>query len=193
MHDVVGRQIPHDSLVLHKIIRLWCMAPIKKKAESQREAFRCGRLAEPQIEGSIPHFIIQHSNNTISIVSIAGVGLMRYSHALIASVSPDGMGILRCTQSDSFPDSAKLVPLISRNTDSIHANIQHGLWFMCSIEYNHKSSIIMTSRDRNIVSEHMAGKNLKILDLRFLVDRDALKLIIPGIDYRLQVMHKQVI
>ena len=39
----------------------------------------------------------------------------------------------------------------------------------------------------------MAGKNLKILDLRFLVDRDALKLIIPGIDYRLQVMHKQVI
>ena len=131
MHDVVGRKIPHDTLVLQKIICPWCMDPIKKKAKSQREAFRCGRLAEYQIEGSIPHFIIQHSNDTISIVSIAGVVLMRYSHALIASVFPYGIGILRCTQSDSFPDSAKLVPLISRKTYPIHANIQHGLWFMC--------------------------------------------------------------
>ena len=112
---------------------------------------------------------------------------------LIRAFYPDGIGILRCTQSDNFPDSAKLVPLISRKTYPIHANIQHGLWFMCSIEYKHKSSIIMTSRARNIVSKHIAGKKLKTLDLRFSVDRDAFKLIIPGIDYCLQMMYKQVI
>ena len=125
MRNVVGRQTPHNSLVLQKIIRYWCMAQIKNKVKAQREAFH--------IEGIIPHFILQHSNNTIVIANIAGFGLLRSSRALIAAVFPDRMGILRCTQSDSFPDSAKLVPLISRKNNSIHASVQHGLWFMCSM------------------------------------------------------------
>ena len=125
MSDVVGRQIPHDSLVFQKIIFSWCMAPIEKKAQDQREAYRCGRLVEPQFEGSIPYFILQHSNKTIEIAIIAGFGLLRSYRKSISDVSPDSMGIFKCTQSDSFPDSARSVPLISRKTASIYANIQH--------------------------------------------------------------------
>ena len=61
------------------------------------------------------------------------------------------------------------------------------------MEYKNKLLTITTIRYRNIVSEHMASKKLKILDLSLSVDRDAFKLIIPEINYRLQVMHKQVI
>ena len=41
-----------------------------------------------------------------------------------------------------------------------------------------------------MVSEHISGKTLKILDLNLLVNRDALKLIIPEINYHSQVMHE---
>ena len=98
MRYVVGIQIPHDSLVFNKIIRSWCMALIKKKVKSQREAFICVILAEPQIKGSIPHLILQNSNNTAVIARIVGIGFLRSSCALIAAVSPEEMGILRCTQ-----------------------------------------------------------------------------------------------
>ena len=39
----------------------------------------------------------------------------------------------------------------------------------------------------------MAGKKPKILDLRLSFNRNTFKLIIPKIDYRLQVMHEQVV
>ena len=157
MHDMVYRTLPHDSLVFERIVRSWCMASIKSKSKAVRTAFRCGRLAETQIEGSIAHFIFHHSNETVAITNIMNVGLLRSHSTLIAAVSPDGIAILRCTHLDTFSDSTKLGQIVS-SSDSINVDVENGLLFICSMEYKHKSTLITSNKAKNIVSEHMAGK-----------------------------------
>ena len=85
------------------------MVPIKSKSKAVKTAFRFGRLAEPFIEGSIQQSVYHHSNTTLSIVDIMNVGLLRSHDTPIAAVSPDGVAILKCTPSDNFPDSRKLI------------------------------------------------------------------------------------
>ena len=87
MSGIVHRKIPHDLFVFQKIVRSWCMAPNKSQSKAVKTAFRCGRLAEPLIEGSIQQFVSHHSNATLAIVVIMNVGLLRSHGTPIAALS----------------------------------------------------------------------------------------------------------
>ena len=92
------------------------------------------------------------------------VGLLRSHDTPIAAVSPDGVAILKCTPSDNFPDSSKLVGTVSSN-DTFAFDVDNEVSFIFSMEYKHKSTLITSSKSREIVSDHLGGKRLTVLDL----------------------------
>lgn len=119
MRLVVRSQIPSDELVFEKIVKSWCMSPIKKKSKAIIEAFRQGRLAEEEINKSIPSFISHHTNGLLAVTHQRSVGLMQSMdcHTKIAAVSPDQMGAMRCRLSANEDHDTSIAAADARKLD----------------------------------------------------------------------------
>ena len=117
------------------------------------------------------------------------------SHSGICSVTPDGFGVLYCSNvlSSSFPDKNKLLSFIETEKSSGYANdIASGGIMMTSLEHKHKSSIMTISKCQSILETDLNGTRVKVLNLDDINDRHLFKKAIPSVDYRCQVIHESV-
>ena len=94
LDEVYRKQIPHDKLVFGKLVRSWCMTPIKSKGKKYLDAFAQGRLAEPKVNKAVSLFF-EKRNFNLRIVNSWNTGLVKRVSYHIISASPDGMCVLQ--------------------------------------------------------------------------------------------------
>ena len=175
----IKSQIPSGTKVFQKFVSSWCMSPIKSKSSRVAEVFRQGRLAEPKIHSNLPSFIQFYSSGMLKLLCQEDGQLVRnVSHSGICSVTPDGFGVLYCSNvlSSSFPDKNKLLSFIETENSSGYANdIASGGIMMTSLEHKHKSSIMTISKCRSILETDLNGTRVKVLNLDDINDRHLFK------------------
>ena len=82
LDSIIMNQKPHDKLVFQKIVRSWCMAPIKTKGHNFIDSFAQGKMAEPKINKAISYFFEARLKN-IKYVHNWQTGLVRTKNEMI--------------------------------------------------------------------------------------------------------------
>lgn len=192
LSNILLKQYPHKSLVLEKIFKAWCMAPIKRKGNSTRDSFRQGRMAEPLIHESISTFLDSKTSGSIIISLMKEVGLIRSIDHSIAAVSPDGIAVITCSIDESINESVRLSNLLNRSDHSLVNKEDQYISFVCAMEYKHKSSIKTVATTQQIVSQVLMNKLVQIIDLDNDEDVKLFHKAVPEPDYRMQIIHELV-
>jgi hypothetical protein len=221
MAEVVSDQVPAEHIVFQRIVRSWCMTPIKRKSKRVSEAFRQGRLAEIEIAGSLGSFLTTKSNQAIISTDLYNTGLLQSKALKVAAVSPDAVGVVTCARPDdsdasvSANDVRKLFSFFENENhlsdiasaashssgDESEATDGDGegnaepdkLAFTAAFEFKHHSSVLTIAQTERIVSTELNGHPVRVLDLRAAEDRELFRKAVPSVTYRCQVVHEAVV
>ena len=193
----VNKMHVSPKLVFEKIVKAWCMAPIKSRSKNIQEAFRKGHIAEKETNKNIAGFINYHSRNQIEIERIYNCGLIYSMTDRVSAVSPDAMSIIKI----NVPTEGNSNVLCQKLKDffDVNANLEYDITddgriikFVVTNEYKHKSSVITVAATERIVSYHLHSERLCVIDLGIESDCILFRNIIPTINYRYQVIHEIV-
>ena len=89
MHD------PFDTFILQKMIKYWCMAPIKKSSTKVQESFRRRKLAEHLCSKHITSLIHDNTNKDLKVKFIIETELLRNKYKNVAAASLDNILIIQ--------------------------------------------------------------------------------------------------
>lgn len=93
INEALKLHYPHDSLVYEKLVKSWCMAPIKTRAKATKDSFAQGKAAEPLINGSIEAFFKTRTDEIV-LQDLWNTGLFRRKQELLVASSHDGMAMM---------------------------------------------------------------------------------------------------
>ena len=162
---ILHKHYPSDNFILQKMIKCWCMTPIKKSSSKVQDSFRRGKLAENLCSKHIADFINVNTQGDLKVELIIETGLLKNTCNNVAAVSPDNIAVMKICNATSSVGN-KILNLMKTNgyydtvLDGNDVNA-----FICCVEYKNKSSVITLNKATYIVEIDLNKQLVVVIDL----------------------------